>query len=84
MPDISLIALALIALVLSIPALVDTKNVLRLDVAASLLTLTWLLPQAYALIDDPYTWYFDPSFTYGYIAVCISMLSFGTNLALAM
>ena len=84
MPDISLIALALVALVLSIPALVDTKNILRLDVAASLLTLTWLLPQAYALIDDPYTWYFDPSFTYGYIAVCISMLSFGSYLGRRM
>ena len=78
MADVSLLALALLALILSAPALIDTKNILRLDVAGGLLTLTWLLPQAYALRDDPFSWYYDLSFTYSYIFVCISFLALGS------
>lgn len=78
MADAMLIALTVLALCLSAPALFDTKNILRLDVAGALLTLTWLLPQAYALRGDAFTWYYDPSFTYGYVFVCIAMLSLGS------
>lgn len=80
MADVMLMALTVLALCLSAPALFDTKNILRLDVAGALMTLTWLLPQAYALRGDAFTWYYDPTFTYGYVFVCIAMLSFGSLL----
>ena len=78
MADAMLIALTLLALGLSAPALFDTKKILRLDVAGGLLTLTWLIPQAYALRHDPFAWYYDLSFTYGYIFACIALLAIGS------
>ena len=78
MADAMLMALTLLALCLSVPALIDTKNILRLDVAGGLLTLAWLLPQAYALRDDPFSWYFDLSFTYAYIFACVAFLAIGS------
>ena len=78
MADVMLAALTVLALALSMPMLLDTKNILRLDVAAGLLTLTWLIPQAYALRYDPFSWYYDLSFTYGYIFACIALLAVGS------
>ena len=78
MADLVLLALTALALLLSAPMLIDTKNILRLDVAAGLLTLTWLIPQAYALRYDPFSWYYDLSFTYGYIFACIAFLAIGS------
>lgn len=78
MADLTLAALTLLAILLSVPALLDTKNILRLDVAGGLMTVSWLLPQAFALRDDPFSWYFDLSFTYAYIFACIALLALGS------
>ena len=78
MADVMLYALTLLAIVLSIPAIIDTRNVLRLDVASGLMIAAWLLPQAYPLRNDPFSWYYDLSFTYGYVIVCITLLAVGS------
>ena len=78
MADIMLMALTLLAIVLSAPAFIDTRNVLRLDVASGLMIAAWLLPQAYPLRNDPFSWYYDLSFTYGYVFVCIALLAIGS------
>ena len=78
MADIMLMALTLLAIVLSAPALTDTRNILRLDVASGLMIAAWLLPQAYPLRNDPFSWYYDLTFTYGYVIVCIVMLAVGS------
>lgn len=78
MADVMLMALTLLAIVLSAPAFIDTRNVLRLDVASGLMIAAWLLPQAYPLRNDPFSWYYDLSFTYGYVFVCIALLAIGS------
>lgn len=78
MADVMLMALTLLAIVLSAPALTDTRNILRLDVASGLMIGAWLLPQAYPLRNDPFAWYYDLSFTYGYVFVCIALLAVGS------
>ena len=78
MADVMLAALTLLAILLSAPALIDTRNVLRLDVASGLMIAAWLLPQAYPLRNDPFSWYYDLSFTYGYVFVCIALLAIGS------
>ena len=78
MADVMLIALTLLAIVLSVPAMTDTRNILRLDVASGLMIAAWLLPQAYPLRHDPFSWYYDLSFTYGYVFACIALLAFGS------
>ena len=78
MADAMLLALTLLALLLCAPALTDTRNILRLDVASGMMIAAWLLPQAYALRGDPFSWYFDLTFTYGYIFLCITLLALGS------
>ena len=84
MADVMLMALTLLAIVLSAPALTDTRNILRLDVAAGIMIAAWLLPQAYPLRSDPFSWYYDLTFTYGYVIVCIVLLAIGSYIGRRM
>ena len=84
MADVMLMALTLLAIVLSAPALTDTRNILRLDVAAGIMVAAWLLPQAYPLRSDPFSWYYDLTFTYGYVIVCIVLLAIGSYIGRRM
>lgn len=62
--------------------LANPKNIIRFDVATSLIILVWLIPQQISIQNDIFAAYYDLDTTFYYIVICFVALLLGHWLAI--